>query len=134
MELHVCSTILFSRPNTAAMVPLLESQAFCIACARCETSLRPSSNFRVLFATRAENSPSECPATISGRKRSSKLFARITECRNIAGCVTLVCFKSSTLPSNIILVILNPKISLACSNRDLASVEVSYRDKPIPEN
>ncbi len=42
------------------------SQAFCIAKARLETSLNPSSKDKTPFATKADNSPKECPATISG--------------------------------------------------------------------
>ncbi|MNT69726.1 hypothetical protein D3C72_2080620 [compost metagenome] len=76
------------------------------------------------MATKAENSPKECPATISGLK-SSKVLAKITECKNTAGCVTLVSFSSSAVPSNIISVILKPNISLAFSNNSLAKAEFS---------
>ena len=113
---QTCSTIASSKPKTAAMVLGCNSQAFCMAKARLETNFKPSSNVNDPLATNAENSPSECPATISGLKLPPKVLAKITECKNMAGCVTLVSFKSSAEPSNMMSVILKPKIPLAISN------------------
>ena len=118
----------------AAIVDGATSHAFCIACARCDTSFNPSSNDIAPAATSAENSPSEWPATISGANSSPIVFANITECKNTAGWVTLVCFKSSGVPSNIKSVILKPKISFAFSNISRASALFSYRSLPIPTN
>ena len=97
-----------------------------------ETNCNPSSNDNAPFTTNAENSPNECPATISGF--TFRVFANITECKKTAGCVTLVSFNSSAVPSNMMSVILKPKISLACSNKALASAEFSYKSLPIPVN
>ena len=47
---------------------------------------------------------------MSGLKEESRQDAKIEECKNIAGCVTLVSFNSSAEPSNIILVMSKPKI------------------------
>ena len=95
------------------MVDGCNSQAFCIAKARVETNFNPSSNDKTPAETKAENSPNEWPATISGLNLSPKTLAKITECKKMAGWVTLVCFSSSSEPVNIISVIQNPKISLA---------------------
>ena len=118
----------------AAIVEGCISQAFCMAMARAYTSLRPSSNDRAPAATRAENSPNECPAVISGWKASPRQSAEMTECRNTAGCVTLVWRRSSSVPLNIISVMRYPKISFAFSNSSFASGELSYRSLPIPTN
>ena len=67
------------------MVEGSASQAFCIAIARLETKIRPSSKVKAPLATRAENSPNECPATISGLKLSPSVLASSTEWRNMAG-------------------------------------------------
>ena len=99
-------------------------QAACMASARFDTRRRPSSNERAPLTTRAENSPSECPAVISGLKSGSDL-ARITEWRKTAGWVTLVCFSSSAVPLNMMSVMRNPSISLAFSNSSLAAGTVS---------
>ena len=72
------------------MVDGVFSQAFCIAIARADTKRTPSSNDKAPAATSAENSPREWPATISGQKSGPIVFANITECRKMAGCVTLV--------------------------------------------
>ena len=85
-------------------------------------------------ATNAENSPKECPATISGLNSSPNAFARITECRNIAGCVTLVCLNCSSVPANIISVMRKPSISSAFSNIALQLSFESYSSLPIPTN
>ena len=63
----------------AAIVEGCASHAFCIAIARAYTSFKPSSNERAPAATSAENSPSECPAVISGLKASPMHNAEITE-------------------------------------------------------
>ena len=63
----------------AAIVEGCASQAFCIAMARAYTSFNPSSNDNAPAATKAENSPSECPAVISGLKSSPMQRAEITE-------------------------------------------------------
>ena len=55
----------------------------------------------------------------------SAATAAHTECRNTAGCVTLVALRSSALPSNIMSVILKPRISLALSMRLRASPQFS---------
>ncbi|MNY68683.1 hypothetical protein D3C86_2064850 [compost metagenome] len=94
-----------------------------MAAARFATRDRPSSKESAPAATNAENSPSEWPATILGEK-SGDIFARITEWINIAGWVTLVCFSSSSVPSNMIFVISKPRISLAFSNNALAESEL----------
>ena len=39
-------------------------------------------------------------SVISGLKASPMQQAEITECRNTAGCVTFVCFRSSSVPLN----------------------------------
>ena len=127
------STILSSKFKTAAMVEGVISHAFCIAKALLETNTKASSKDKAPFATNAENSPNECPATISGSK-SSNVLAKITECKKTAGCVTLVSFNSSAVPSNIISVIRKPKISFALSNSSLATAEFSYKSLPIPVN
>ena len=98
-----------------------------------ETNFNPSSNDNVPFATSAENSPKECPATISGLK-SDNVFAIITECKNTAGWVTLVSFNSSAVPSNMTSVIRKPKILFAFSNKSFANSEFSYNSFPIPVN
>ena len=97
----------------------LISQAFCIALALIETSFKASSKPRHPLATNAENSPREWPATTSGLSTASVLKAT-TECKNTAGCVTLVCFKASALPVNIMSEIRNPNISFADSNNAFA--------------
>jgi hypothetical protein len=48
-------------------------------------------------ATSALNSPRECPATIAGWKASPITFAFTTLWMKIAGWVTLVCLRSSSL-------------------------------------
>ena len=63
---------------TAAIVPGTASQHFCISAARRETSFRASSKDIAPAATRAENSPRECPATISGANPGVQA-ARMTE-------------------------------------------------------
>ena len=128
------STIASSRPKTAAIVEGAISQAFCIAKARLETNFSPSSKVKTPFVTNADNSPKECPATISGLKPSPKTFAKITECKKIAGCVTFVSFNCSAVPSNIISVIEKPKISFAFSKYFCANEDFSYKSKPIPVN
>ena len=115
------------------MVLGFASQAFCMAPARIATSLNASPKLKVPFATKAENSPSECPATISGLAFSIFLKAA-TECIKIAGCVMLVFFKSSSVPLNIILLISKPSISLASSNNCFAAALLSYKFLPIPLN
>ena len=103
-----------------------------MAIALFETNFNPSSNDKAPFTTKAENSPKECPATISGF--TSKTLAKITECKKTAGWVTLVSFNSSAVPSNMISVILKPKISFAFSNNSFAKGEFSYKSLPIPVN
>ena len=61
------------------MVPGVNSQALCIALARNFTNSKPSSKEIHLLITSAENSPSECPATMSGFIKSSLIFPRIVE-------------------------------------------------------
>jgi hypothetical protein len=112
-------------PNTAAMVLGCSSQAFCMALARAATSFNPSANSMAPAATRALNSPSEWPATMLGWKASPRTFAFTTLCRKIAGCVTLVCFRSASLPLNITFVRLKPSRSLACSNQMRALLSAS---------
>src|SRR5690606_30216293 len=124
IEAQMSSTTLSSKFKTAAIVEGVISQAFCIAIARFDTNFNASSKDNVPLATKAENSPNECPATISGLK-SGNVFAKITECKNTAGCVTLVCFSSSSVPLNMISVMLKPKISLALSNNSFAVSEDS---------
>ncbi|MNY63531.1 hypothetical protein D3C86_2005040 [compost metagenome] len=85
IEAHMSSTTLSSKPKIAAIVDGCNSHAFCIALARAITSLNASSKFNVPLATNEENSPKECPATISGLKLSPKTLANITECKKIAG-------------------------------------------------
>ena len=85
IALHISSTVASGRPMMAAIVDGFCSQAFCIAIARFETRLRPSSKLRAPAATSALNSPSECPAVISGLKSAPSDLARMTECRKIAG-------------------------------------------------
>ena len=97
-----------------------------------ETNLKPSSNDNAPFTTSAENSPKECPATMSGF--TSNTLAKITECKKTAGWVTLVSFNSSAVPSNMISVILKPRISFAFSNNAAAKGEFSYKSLPIPVN
>ena len=63
----------------AAMVEGWASQAFCMAMARAYTSFSPSSNDKAPAATKAENSPKECPAVISGWKASPMHKAEMTE-------------------------------------------------------
>ena len=87
-----------------------------IANALAATNCNPSSKFKYPDAANAENSPKECPATIFGWNFSPMSLAKIAEWRNIAGCVTLVCFKASESSPNIISEIRNPRISLAFSN------------------
>ncbi len=52
----------------------------------------------------------------------------------MAGWVTLVCLRSSAVPSNIISVIENPKIEFALLKYSCANGDFSKRSKPIPEN
>src|SRR5690606_28923014 len=133
IDAQISSTTLSSKFKTAAMVDGVISQAFCIAIARLDTNCKSSSKYKVPLATKAENSPNEYPATLSGLK-SVKVFAKITECKNTAGWFTLVCFNSSSVPLNMISVMLKPKISFALSNSSLAIADVSYKSLPIPEN
>src|SRR3546814_3907345 len=82
------------------------------------TSFSPSSNESAPLATRAENSPRECPAAIEGLNPVPDVRAKITECRKMAGWVTLVCFRASSVPENIMSVIRKPKIGRAsCRER-----------------
>ena len=131
---HIFSTVAVSSPMIAAMRPGRASQHFCISTARVETSLRASSKLTAPQATRAENSPRECPPTMSGRGRLSLQRAVHTECRNTAGCVTLVARRSSALPPNIMSVMRKPSISSAFSIISLALLLDSYKSFPIPEN
>ena len=66
-----------------------------------------------LAATSAENSPNECPATMSGLNDDANTLANITECKKIAGWVTFVFLSDSASSPNIILVIENPNSSFA---------------------
>ncbi len=109
----------------AAIVEGAASHAFCMAMARLETSLRPSSKESAPAATNAENSPNEWPATMSGANSSPSDLANMTECRNMAGWVTLVCLSSSSVPPNIMSVMEKPRMSFALSKRALASGIVS---------
>ncbi len=116
------------------MVPGRISQAFCMALARAATSFNPSANSMAPAATSALNSPRLCPAVMAGRNASPITLAFTTLCRKIAGCVTLVCFRSASLPRNMISVMVNPRMSLACSNQMRALLSASYRSLPIPGN
>ena len=87
-----------------------------------------------MFITSAENSPNECPATISGVISLSFVRAKITECKKIDGCVTEVCLRSSLVPLNMILLILNPKISFAMLKKSAAVFDESNKSLPIPGN
>src|SRR6185312_11426129 len=100
MEAQISSTLVSSSARIAAIVEGFTSQAFCIAFALTATKFNASEKLKQPFATNAENSPSECPATISGVAVASVLKA-ITECKKTAGCVTFVCFSSSAVPKNI---------------------------------
>ena len=120
MLAQISSTFSSGRARTAAIVEGVASHAFCMACARLDTNTNPSSKERAPAATKAENSPKEWPATMSGWNASPNVFAKITEWRKIAGCVTFVCFRSSSVPANIRSVMRNPKISFAFSNSSLA--------------
>ena len=132
---HVSLINLSSSPKIAAIVPLLLSHAFCIAFALRDTKIRPSLKEIVLFATRDENSPKECPATAKGLLfLDSYTINSAIECRKIAGCVTLVCFKSSSSPSNIIFERENFSRSSASSNNFLTSSLLWYKSCPIPLN
>jgi len=62
---QISSTFESSKPKTAAIALGFASQASCIAVALSETKRSPSSKDRTPLATRAENSPKLCPATIS---------------------------------------------------------------------
>ena len=55
---------------------------------------------------------------------------RITECKKIAGWVTLVCLRSLSVSLNIISVMENPRMPLAASKSALASVDFSYKSSP----
>ena len=116
------------------MVEGSNSHAFCMAKALCDTNFNADSKSNAPLATKAENSPRECPATISGRKSSPNVLVKITECKKIAGCVTLVCFKSSAVPWNMISVIENPKMSFALLNKSFARSDFSNNSFPIPGN
>ena len=59
------------------MPPGLSSHDFCIACERTDTSFKASSKVNTLHATNAENSPRECPATISGDGEPAPINAAI---------------------------------------------------------
>ncbi len=74
-------------PSTELIDPGRASAARCIASARLATSSSPASNDRAPAATRAENSPRECPATYSGRGTPAASSARraATETQKIAG-------------------------------------------------
>ena len=85
-------------------------------------------------ATKALNSPRLCPATMAGLNASPSTLAFTTLCRKMAGWVTLVCFRSASLPVNITLVRLKPRMSLACSNQMRALLSASYRSLPMPGN
>src|SRR5665647_1908804 len=80
---HTSSTLSSAKANTAAIVEGFCSQAFCIALALINTSFSASSKLNTRLATNAENSPNECPATISGFASCSVLNAA-TECKNTA--------------------------------------------------
>ena len=62
-----------------------------MAWALLKTIFNPSSNDITSAATKADNSPKECPATISDVK-PSVVNPIATLCKNTAGCVTLVSF------------------------------------------
>ena len=115
---HTSSIMLASPPMMAAIVPGTASQQRCIAWARTETRRRPSSKERAPAATRAENSPSECPATMSGLIPAQ--IAVATECRNTAGCVTRVAFRSSAVPENMVSRRSKPRMLSAASKRSRA--------------
>ena len=115
------STFSSGRPMMAAIVPGFFSQAFCMALARAATSFSPSSKLSAPAATSAENSPREWPATMSGLNASPKQRAEMTLWRNTAGCVTLVSFSCSSVPANMMPVILKPRISSALSKSSFAS-------------
>lgn len=66
MVFSMSSVLLSSNPMTAAIVEGVVLQASCIAIARWYTNCRASSKAKVCAATRAENSPRECPATMLG--------------------------------------------------------------------
>ena len=72
-----------------------------MALARAATKRRPSAKESTPAATKAENSPNECPATIEGWGLFNVEYANI-ECKKIAGCVTSVRRSSSSVPENII--------------------------------
>ena len=128
------STVLSSSFSTAAMVDGVRSQHFCMALARAMTSLRPSSKLMAPAATKAENSPSEWPPTMSGLNCSPMYLARMTLWRKMAGCVTRVCLRSSGVPANIRSVMRKPIMSLAFSNMARHSSLPSYRFLPMPTN
>ena len=107
------------------------SHAFCIAVARTLTNWKCIFKTQNTIGNKLLNSPRECPATISGFRFSIVLYA-ITECRNTAGWVYMVCLRSASVPSNMISEIRNPKISLACSNNRLAEALFWYNSFPIP--
>ena len=64
-----------------------------------------------------KNSPSECPATASGFTPSA--LAMMTEWRNTAGWVTLVCLSSSSVPANMMSVMRKPRISVGLLEESL---------------
>ena len=131
---QMASILSSARPMMAAIVPGTFSQHFCMALARCETSFRPLSNESAPQATSAENSPRECPATISGLKSAPCDLATATEWMNTAGCVISVRRRSSSEPLNMMSEILNPRIESASANNSFAQSNWSYRSLPMPEN
>ena len=73
----ICSSL---KPKTAAIVLGSISHAFCMANARLETKDKPSCQLNPPEATKAENSPKEWPATISGLKLVPNFAIKI-ECK-----------------------------------------------------
>ena len=61
------------------------SQAFCMAMARAATNFKPSSKLKQRVAVKAESSPKEWPAAISGLKSCPRHKALITLCKKTAG-------------------------------------------------
>ncbi len=135
---HAAATASGASPMTAAIAPCPTGTASCMKRPRRLTSTTASSSVSAPAATRAAYSPSEWPAATEGATplafRTSKTA---TECVRMAGCVTAVCLRSSSLPSKEVFEIDRPRGASAASARSytrFASGKASARSFPMPAN
>ena len=97
---HVSTTVSGARPMTADMAPSPGGTASCMKRPRRRTRTTASSSVSAPAATSAAYSPSEWPAATDGATPFAfRISSTATACARIAGCVTAVCLRSSSLPS-----------------------------------